>query len=98
MQSGNVSQAYKIITSAFSFCLEKVGIDKDSGHLWQEYIDFLKAGPGTIGGSTWEDKAKVDTLREAYQKALCIPTSALLSLWKEYDAFETGLNKINVRT
>lgn len=96
MQTGNVAQSYKIINQSFSFCLDKVGMDKDSGRIWQDYVDFLKTGPGTVGGAGWEDKQKMDTLREAYQKALCVPTSALTSLWKEYDAFETGLSKINV--
>jgi cleavage stimulation factor subunit 3 len=71
-------------------------MDKDSGHLWQDYINFLKTGPGTVGGTGWQDGAKVDTLRAAYQKAIAVPTSATTILWKEYDAFETGLSKINV--
>jgi len=96
MQTGDVARSYKIINEAFSFALKTIGMDKDSGSLWQEYINFLKAGPGTVGGTGWQDAAKVDTLREAYQKAIAVPTAATTVLWKEYDAFETGLSKINV--
>jgi len=96
MQSGDVMKPYKIINETFLFTLKNVGMDKDAGKLWQDYIDFLKSGPGVVGGSNWQDSQKMDTLREAYQKAIAVPTSALTGLWKEYDAFETGLSKINV--
>lgn len=97
MQSGDVARSYNIINESFSFALKTIGMDKDSGPLWQDYINFLKTGPGTLGGSGWQDGAKVDTLRDAYQKAIAVPTAATTTLWKEYDAFETGLSKINVR-
>lgn len=96
MQSGDVARSYSIINESFSFALKTIGMDKDSGNLWLDYINFLKTGPGTIGGSGWQDGAKVDALREAYQKAIAVPTAATTILWKEYDAFETGLSKINV--
>ncbi|KAK5374757.1 mRNA 3'-end-processing protein rna14 [Exophiala xenobiotica] len=97
MQSGDTARAYNIINESFSFALKTIGMDKDSGTLWQDYITFLKSGPGTIGGTGWQDAAKVDTLREAYQKAIAVPTAATTVLWKEYDSFETGLSKINGR-
>lgn len=97
MTQGDVSNAYKIINQSFSFALETIGMDKDAGKLWQEYIGFLKTGPGTVGGTGWQDGAKVDTLRAAYQKALAIPTESVTPIWREYDTFETGLSKINVR-
>jgi len=96
MQTGDISKSYRIINESFSFALDKVGMDKDSGRLWQDYIDFIKSSPGQIGGSGWQDAQKMDTLRATYQRAICVPTSALNALWKEYDAFETGLSKINV--
>jgi cleavage stimulation factor subunit 3 len=96
MQTGDIARSYGIINDSFSFALKTIGMDKDSGHLWQDYINFLKTGPGTVGGTGWQDGAKVDTLRAAYQKAIAVPTSATTILWKEYDAFETGLSKINV--
>lgn len=97
MTTGDINKAYKIISDSFNFALNNVGKDKDSGRLWQEYIDFVKSGPGVVGGMGWQDTQKMDALRAAYQKAIAVPTSALNSLWKEYDSFETGLSKINVR-
>ena len=98
MTAGDTAKSYKIISDSFSFALNNVGIDKDSGRLWQDYVDFIKAGPGHVGGTGWQDTQKMDALRSAYQKAICVPTAALNSLWKEYDSFETGLSKINVRS
>ena len=89
-------RAYRTIAESFDFALKNVGMDKDSGSIWQEYIDFLKSGPGTVGGSGWQDSQKMDSLRAAYQKAICVPMSALNALWKEYEGFEMGLSKINV--
>lgn len=97
MQTGDTGKAYKTISDTFDFALRQVGNDPGSGNLWQEYLSFLKSGPGTIGGSGWQDSQKMDTVREAYRRALCIPTSAIQVLWKEYDAFETGISKINGR-
>lgn len=96
MTTGDINKSYKIISDSFSFALDNVGMDKDSGRLWQEYIDFVKSGPGVVGGMGWQDTQKMDALRAAYQKAIAVPMSALNSLWKEYDSFETGLSKINV--
>ena len=97
MQTGDSSAAYSNILKTFEFALQSVGMDKDSGSLWQEYINFLKAGTGTVGGTSWQDSQKMDVLRDAYRKVLSIPTSALQVLWKEYEAFEMGINKINGR-
>jgi cleavage stimulation factor subunit 3 len=96
MQTGDVARSYGIINESFSFALKTIGMDKESGPLWQDYVNFLKTGPGTVGGTGWQDGAKVDTLRAAYQKAIAVPTAATTALWKEYDAFETGLSKVNV--
>lgn len=88
--------ARSIVSQAYDFVLQNVGIDKDSGRIWQEYVQFLRSGPGTIGGNSWQDQQKMDQLRKAYQRAICIPTSAVNGLWKEYDSFEMGLNKMTV--
>jgi cleavage stimulation factor subunit 3 len=96
MTQADNSNSYKIIHEAFTFTTNVIGLDKDSGKLWQDYIAFLKTGPGTVGGTGWQDGAKVDALRAAYQKAIAIPTESISALWREYDTFETGLSKINV--
>lgn len=91
-------EARKIIHQAYDLALQHVGLDKDSGKLWQDYVQFIKSGPGTIGGGNWQDQQKMDTLRKIYQRAICVPTQSTHILWKEYDTFEMGLNKITVRS
>ena len=88
--------ARQIIYQAYDLALKNIGIDKDSGKLWQDYIQFLRSGPGNIGGSSWQDQQKMDQLRKAYQRAICIPMKSVETLWKEYDKFEMGLNKTTV--
>jgi cleavage stimulation factor subunit 3 len=88
--------ARAILSQAYELVLKNVGIDKDSGRIWQDYVQFLRSGPGIVGGSNWQDQQKMDQLRKAYQRAICIPTAAVNTLWKEYDSFEMGLNKITV--
>ncbi|KAH6721494.1 hypothetical protein BKA61DRAFT_159597 [Leptodontidium sp. MPI-SDFR-AT-0119] len=85
------------VSQSYDFVLANIGIDKDSGRLWQEYIQFIRGAPGQIGGSSWQDQQKMDQLRKAYQRAVNVPMSSLNGLWKEYDQFEMSLNKITGR-
>lgn len=89
--------ARRTVSEAFERVLQEIGGDKDSGEIWREYIQFLRSGPGTLGGGGWQDQQKMDLLRKAYQRATAVPTDAVIPLWKEYDAFETGLNRTTVR-
>lgn len=92
-ETGKASQ---VIHSAYKSAIDATGIDKDSGKLWQDYIDFIKSGPGTLGQQDWQSQRKMDLLREAYQEAISVPTQAVEALWKDYSAFENGLNKMTV--
>src|SRR4051794_16603029 len=80
------------VSQAYDFVLANIGIDRESGTIWQEYIQFLKSVPGQLGGNSWQDGQKMDNLRRAYQKAVCVPMSSVSVLWKEYDQFEMNLN------
>lgn len=81
---------------AFRFALDRIGMDKDAGKLWQDYIQFVKSWPGVLGDNSWQSQQKMDELRKIYREAIAIPTQSLNVLWKEYDHFETGLNKMTV--
>ncbi|WPG97801.1 Hypothetical protein R9X50_00058200 [Acrodontium crateriforme] len=85
------------ITQAFEAVLNAIGIDPDAGKVWRDYIDFIKSGPGVIGGPGWQDQQKGDLVRKAYQRAIKVPHSELTKLWKEYDNFEMTLNKLSGR-
>ncbi|KAL1303293.1 hypothetical protein AAFC00_006699 [Neodothiora populina] len=89
--------ARNIINSGYEFVLNVVGIDKDSAPIWRDYINFIKDGPGNVGGTGWQDAQKMDTVRKAYQRAVTVPHALVQTLWKEYDLFETGLNKATGR-
>jgi cleavage stimulation factor subunit 3 len=90
--------ARAIVSQAYDFVLANIGMDRDSGKIWQEYIQFIRSAPGQIGGSSWQDQQKMDQMRKAYQRATSVPMSNIVSLWKEYDQFEMSLNKITVST
>jgi cleavage stimulation factor subunit 3 len=89
-------RARSTISSAYDFALDNIGIDKDSGRIWQDYIQFVKSAPGVAGGTSWQDQQKMDQVRSAYQRAINVPMSTLNTLWKEYDQFELSLNKTTV--
>jgi len=89
--------ARSTITQAYDFVLSNIGIDRESGKIWQDYVQFIKTAPGTIGGSSWQDQQKMDQLRKAYQRAICVPMTTVNTMWKEYDQFEMSLNKLTVR-
>lgn len=91
-------RARAIVSQAYEFVLNNVGLDRDAGQIWQEYVQFVKSSPGNIGGSGWQDQQKMDLLRKVYQRAICIPVQGVEQLWREYDSFEMGLNKITVRS
>jgi cleavage stimulation factor subunit 3 len=97
LTNDTIGTARATISQSYEFVLANIGIDKDSGRIWQEYIQFIRSTPGQIGGSTWQDQQKMDQLRKAYQRAIAVPMSTLNGLWKEYDQFEMGLNKMTVR-
>jgi len=84
------------VTQAYDFVLANIGIDRDSGRIWQEYIQFIRNAPGQIGGTSWQDQQKMDQLRKAYQRSIVVPMSSVNGLWKEYDQFEMSLNKMTV--
>jgi len=85
------------VLHAYEFVLNNVGIDKDSAWIWQEYILFIRnSTPGVLGGNTWQDQQKLDILRKAYQRAICVPMAAVTQMWKEYDQFEQATNKMTV--
>ncbi|KAJ0295740.1 mRNA 3'-end-processing protein rna14 [Colletotrichum fioriniae] len=90
-------ESRRILSMSYDFVIASVGIDRDSGQLWKDYIQFIKSGPGQVGGSGWQDQQKMDQLRKAYHRAITVPMFALTDLWKDYDQFEMSLNKTTGR-
>jgi cleavage stimulation factor subunit 3 len=88
--------ARSTISQAYEFVLDNIGIDRDSGTIWQEYLQFIRSAPGQIGGASWQDQQKMDQMRKAFQRAVTIPHTNVNALWKEYDQFEMSLNRLTV--
>ncbi|KAG5356186.1 mRNA 3'-end-processing protein [Yarrowia sp. B02] len=93
-ESDKISEARTNIIKAFEFYLDHVGIDRESGNVWFEYLDFIKSKPAT---TTWEEQQKNDLTRKIYRKAIGIPLNNLSILWTAYTNFEYSLNKATAR-
>ncbi|MBW0506479.1 hypothetical protein O181_046194 [Austropuccinia psidii MF-1] len=83
-----------IIISAYDFSLNHIGIDHESGQIWMDYINIVKAGEAS---GTWQEQQKMDTLRKLYQRAVCIPLDNIEQIWKEYDHFEHQMSKMTAK-
>ncbi|KAH7927101.1 Suf-domain-containing protein [Leucogyrophana mollusca] len=79
------------VIKAYEFALNHIGQDKDSGDVWNDYIQFVK---GVKTTTPWEESQKTDTLRKVYHRAVQIPLENVEKLWYELEAFEINLNKI----
>ncbi|KZT55980.1 Suf-domain-containing protein [Calocera cornea HHB12733] len=78
------------VRKAYEFALGYIGLDKDAGEIWRDYLQFLKEQPTT---STWEEQQKTDLLRRTYQRCVVIPLENIESLWREFNGFENAQNK-----
>ncbi|KAJ3284935.1 mRNA 3'-end-processing protein rna14 [Borealophlyctis nickersoniae] len=87
-------EARQTVLKAFEYVLQHVGMDKDSGYIWSDYLFFIKSGETS---STYEEQQKMDHLRRVYQRAVWIPLINIELLWKDYDAFENNLNKLTAK-
>ncbi|KAJ3140311.1 mRNA 3'-end-processing protein rna14 [Geranomyces variabilis] len=94
MPAERKAEARATILKAFEFVLQNVGSDKEAGALWAEYIHFVKAGETH---SVYEEQQQMDLLRRAYNRAIWIPLTNIEQIWKDYDAFENGLNKLTAK-
>lgn len=92
----STGQARKTVDQTFEVVLNAVGSDKDAGPLWREYLEFVKSAPGNVSGSGWQDQQKMDSVRKAYQRAVCVPNQETTAIWRQYHQFEMDLNKATV--
>lgn len=86
--------ARSVITDAYEFALNHIGIDRDSGPIWADYIDFINSKNTQ---TTWEQQQQMDLIRKTYRRAVCIPLSNLEALWHAYNHFENGIGKTTAR-
>ncbi|KAG0137657.1 hypothetical protein HOY82DRAFT_646844 [Tuber indicum] len=86
-----------VVNRCYEFVLNYVGFDREAGRIWTEYIEFVKGSPGAVGGSSWQDQQKMDTLRKVYQRAVTMPVQGVELLWKVYNQLEQVLNKLTAK-
>ncbi|KAJ3351437.1 mRNA 3'-end-processing protein rna14 [Entophlyctis luteolus] len=88
------AESQQIVLKAYDLVLANVGLDKDSGNIWLEYLAYIKSIPSA---SKYEEQQMMDLQRKVYQKAVSIPLANIETIWKDYDAFENSLNKLTAK-
>ncbi|EPQ28874.1 uncharacterized protein PFL1_03676 [Pseudozyma flocculosa PF-1] len=93
-EDGPREQARRVLEGAYEFALKHTGMDKDSGPIWMDYISLIKEREARGG---WKEGQKMDDLRRVYQRAVSVPVANVEAIWKDYDAYENGLNKLTAK-
>eukprot|EP01117_Protostelium_nocturnum_P000460 TRINITY_DN1052_c1_g1_i1.p1 TRINITY_DN1052_c1_g1~~TRINITY_DN1052_c1_g1_i1.p1 ORF type:complete len:662 (-),score=222.39 TRINITY_DN1052_c1_g1_i1:94-2079(-) len=75
---------------AFEYALSHVGSDVSSGPIWSDYINFVKELKVV---SQHDEGNKTSQLRKIYQRAITTPIQNVETIWKDYDTWESELNK-----
>ncbi|KAG8755857.1 mRNA 3'-end-processing protein rna14 [Serendipita sp. 396] len=82
-----------VVKKAYEFALRFVGQEREAGDIWKDYIEYIKDDPTS---NERESQEKMDLLRSVYRRAVQIPIDNLEQIWREWDSFENGLNKLTV--
>ncbi|KAJ1023454.1 hypothetical protein NDA16_003071 [Ustilago loliicola] len=93
-EDGPREQARRVLEGAYEFALRFIGNHKDSGSIWTDYIALIKEREARGG---WKEGQKMDDLRRVYQRAVSVPLTNIEAIWKDYDAYENGLNKLTAK-
>lgn len=88
------SPVRKLIEDAYEFAVNHIGMSRDATEIWQEYIKFVKERDAK---TPWLSGQKMDDLRRIYQRVVGIPISGVEQVWRDYDQFENGLNKVTAK-
>ncbi|RIA88086.1 hypothetical protein C1645_826856 [Glomus cerebriforme] len=75
------------IISIYKYALNHVGLDIESGVIWQDYLNFLN--------SIEPMDNILNELRDAYKQALKIPLNNIEEIWKSYKKNEKKVNLPN---
>uniref|UniRef100_A0A1B6J9Z5 Suppressor of forked domain-containing protein n=1 Tax=Homalodisca liturata TaxID=320908 RepID=A0A1B6J9Z5_9HEMI len=79
------------MAQAYDFALDKIGMDIQSYSIWNDYVTFLK-GVEAIG--SYAENQKISAVRKVYQRGVVNPMVSIETFWKDYMAFEQGINPI----
>ncbi|EDO40717.1 predicted protein [Nematostella vectensis] len=76
---------------AYEFALDKIGLDFNSYQVWMDYLTFLKSGEST---GSYAENQKIAMIRRVYLRAVTTPIINVEAIWREYNTFEQGINKV----
>lgn len=76
----------KELQQTYELLLQAVGVDVGAGQLWLEAVDLLKEA---VEPSMMSTSGPVQACREMFQQCLVQPCLGGVSLWKEYEQWET---------
>ncbi|KAL7670463.1 hypothetical protein ACOME3_005398 [Neoechinorhynchus agilis] len=78
-----------IMGSAYDFVIDKVGLDMHSFSIWRQHVNFLRS---VTADNSFADNQKIVSVRKIFQRAVLIPIIGVEQMWKDYCAFEIGIN------
>lgn len=93
-EEGERGRVRKLIEEAFEFATRHVGMSRDSSEIWSDYLRFVKDREAK---TPWLSGQKMDDMRRIYQRVVGIPVANVEQIWREYDQFENGLNRVTAK-
>ncbi|WFC95429.1 mRNA 3'-end-processing protein rna14 [Malassezia brasiliensis] len=87
-------QTRRVLEEAYEFALKHIGWDRESGMVWHDYLNLIREREAR---GSWQEGQKMDALRRVFRRAVVIPLNNVESIWREYDAYETALNKLTAK-
>lgn len=86
--------AQATISTAFEFVISNIGFDLNSSAVWEDYLSWISRSEAK---SNYEEQQKMDKMRRIFHQAILIPQVRIEQIWKDYDSFENGLNKMTAK-
>jgi cleavage stimulation factor subunit 3 len=84
----------QVLIDAYDVCVQNVGLDRNAGHLWQEYVDLIRSQDADYAV---EEQRRMDMMRKLFKRCCSIPLANIEALWREYDTFENTLNRLTAK-
>ncbi|XP_014665029.1 PREDICTED: cleavage stimulation factor subunit 3-like [Priapulus caudatus] len=88
---GSLPSYREKMAQAYDFALDKMGMDIMSYQIWADYITFLK-NVEAVG--SYAENQRITAVRKIYQRGCVNPMVNIEQLWKDYTAYETGINPL----
>lgn len=87
-------QTRQVLEDAYEFALKYIGWDRESGPIWQEYIQLIRERE--VRGA-WQEGQRMDQLRRVYQRAVSFRWIMLKLFGKTTMLLKTHLISLRLR-